>query len=110
MDAHWSSIKDKLGAEAMRVSSVASTLEQQSMQPLQVYVLADLDKRFHNLIQDGRKLVKDYMATRTTLFKTKEKYYRCVFHLYNEIITHIGMCVSMCVVQTTWDQGMGNFL
>ena len=77
MEKRWGGIKDKLAAEAMRTSSVASTLEQQAVQPLQVYMLADLDKRFHHLIQDGRKLVKEYTVSVSTLFKAKEKYHRC---------------------------------
>ena len=76
MDGQWSNVREKLNAEAMRVSSVASTLEQQALQPLQVYMLADLDKRFHSLIQDGRKLVRDYFSAKSSLSKTKDKYFK----------------------------------
>ncbi len=76
MDTQWGNVKEKLNAEAMRVSSVASTLEQQALQPLQVYLLADLDKRFHSLVQDGRKLIRDLYTAKSSLMKTKEKYYK----------------------------------
>jgi len=76
MDGQWGLVREKLNAEAMRVSNSASTLEQHALQPLQVFLLADLDKRFHSLVQDGRKLIKDYVAAKSSLSKIKEKYYR----------------------------------
>ena len=77
MESHWSVVKDQLAAEAMHVSRVASTLEQQALQPMQVYLLADLDKRFRALVQEGRRLIKDYTSARGALAKTRDKYYRC---------------------------------
>ncbi len=71
-------MKEQLAAEAMHVSRVASTLEQQALQPLQVYMLADLDKRFRALVQEGRKAIKDYLNAKNALAKTKDKYYRYV--------------------------------
>ena len=68
-------MKEQLAAEAMRVSSVASTVEQQGLQPLQVYMLADLDKRFHNLVQDGRRLIKDYLNAKAVMIKSRDKYF-----------------------------------
>lgn len=68
-------MKDQLTAEAMHTSRVASTLEQQALQPLQVYMLADLDKRFHGLAQEGRRMIKEYVSARNTLLKTRDKYY-----------------------------------
>lgn len=79
LETHWSSIKEQLAAEAMHVSRVASTLEQQALQPLQVYMLVDLEKRFHSLVQDGRKVIKDYSNARNVLLKTRDKYHRYVF-------------------------------
>ena len=78
LESHWSSIKDQLGAEAMHVSRVASTLEQQALQPLQVYMLADLDKRFRVLVQEGRRVIKEYVNAKGVLAKTRDKYYRYV--------------------------------
>ena len=37
---------------------------------------ADLDKRFRNLVQEGRKCIKDYITAKNTLQKTRDKYYR----------------------------------
>lgn len=71
-------MREQLGAEAMHVSRVASTLEQQALQPLQVYMLADLDKRFRALVQEGRRAIKEYVNAKSALAKTKDKYYRYV--------------------------------
>ena len=68
-------MKEQLSAEAMHASRVASTLEQQALQPLQVYMLADLDKRFHSLVQEGRRVIKEYVTARATLVKARDKYY-----------------------------------
>ena len=75
LESNWSTIKEKLAAEAMRVSRVASTLEHQSLQPLQVFLFTDLEKRFQSTVQDGRKIIKDYSNARGLLQKSKEKYY-----------------------------------
>lgn len=75
LESHWSNIKEKLAAEAMHVSRVASTLEHQSLQPLQVFLFTDLEKRFQSAVQDGRKIIKEYTNGRATLQKTKEKYH-----------------------------------
>ena len=75
LESHWSSIKEKLAAEAMHVSRVASTLEHQSLQPLQVFLFIDLEKRFQSAVQDGRKIIKEYANARAMLQKTKEKYH-----------------------------------
>ena len=74
------------------MSRVASTLEQQALQPLQVYMQADLDKRFRGLVQDGRRLIKDYVTARNTLLKTRDKYYRCVC-----VCVHACVCLHACV-------------
>lgn len=76
LEGHWSQIKEQLSAEAMHVSRVASILEQQALQPLQVYLLADLDKRFRFLVQEGRRHIKDYISAKSALVKTRDKYYR----------------------------------
>lgn len=78
LESHWSSVKEHLAAEAMHVSRVASILEQQALQPLQVYMLADLDKRFRVLVQEGRRIIKDYVNAKGALAKTRDKYYRHV--------------------------------
>ena len=75
LESHWSNIKEKLAAEAMHVSHVASTLEHQSLQPLQVFLFIDLEKRFQSAVQDGRKIIKEYTNTRTMLQKTRDKYH-----------------------------------
>lgn len=59
----------------MHVSRIASTLEHQSLQPLQVFVFNDLEKRFQYAVQDGKKVIKDYTNTRAMLQKAKEKYH-----------------------------------
>lgn len=75
LESHWSTIKEKLAAEAMRVSRVSSTLENQSLQPLQVFLFTDLEKRFQSAVQDGRKIIKEHTNARGLLQKAKEKYY-----------------------------------
>ena len=75
LESHWSTIKEKLAAEAMRVSRVSSTLENQSLQPLQVFLFTDLEKRFQSAVQDGRKIIKEHANARGLLQKAKEKYY-----------------------------------
>lgn len=75
LESHWSTIKEKLAAEAMRVSRVSSTLEHQSLQPLQVFLFTDLEKRFQSTVQDGRKIIKEHTNARGLLQKAKEKYY-----------------------------------
>lgn len=75
LEKHWGSVKEQISAEAMHVSRVASTLEQQALQPLQVYMHADLEKRFRALVQEGRKVIKDYVTARNTLLKTRDRYY-----------------------------------
>lgn len=75
LESHWSTIKEKLAAEAMRVSRVSSTLENQSLQPLQVFLFTDLEKRFQCTLQDGRKIIKEHTNARGLLQKAKEKYY-----------------------------------
>lgn len=59
----------------MHVSRIASTLEHQSLQPLQVFVFNDLEKRFQYAVQDGKKVIKDYTNTKAMLQKAKEKYH-----------------------------------
>lgn len=46
MEAQWSSLKEQIQAEALHRSNVSSNLELQALQPLQVYMLVDLEKRF----------------------------------------------------------------
>jgi len=77
LNTHWSAIRDQLQSEAMHLSHVSSTLEQQALQPLQVFLLADLEKRFRNITQEGRKTVKDYYGARMSLLKSREKYHSC---------------------------------
>ena len=75
LESHWSTVKEKLAAEAMHVSRLASTLEHQSLQPLQVFLFIDLEKRFQCAVQDGRKLIKEYTSAKAMLQKAKDKYY-----------------------------------
>ena len=75
LETQWTSVKEKLAAEAMHISSLASSLENQSLQPLHVFLFNDLDKRFQFSVQDGRKIVKEYLNARALLQKAKEKYH-----------------------------------
>ena len=75
LETQWTSVKEKLAAEAMHISSLASSLENQSLQPLHVFLFNDLDKRFQFSVQDGRKVVKEYLNARALLQKAKEKYH-----------------------------------
>lgn len=75
MDSLWNSVKEQLATEAMLISRVTSTLEQQALQPLQVFLLADLEKRFRGAVQDGRKIVKEYINSKLVLQKNMERYY-----------------------------------
>lgn len=75
LESHWSNVKEKLAAEAMHVSRVASTLEHQSLQPLQVFLFIDLEKRFQSAVHDGRKVIKEYTSAIGLLQKAKEKYH-----------------------------------
>ena len=49
LNNHWSSIRDQLQTEAMHLSHISSNLEQRALQPLQVFLLTDLEKRFRNV-------------------------------------------------------------
>ena len=108
LEKHWNSVKEQIAAEAMHVSRVASTLEQQALQPLQVYMQADLEKRFRGVVQDGRRLIKDYVGAKNMLQKTRDKYYRCVVVVVVwlfvcvcvHVCAHVVMCcgICMCVV------------
>lgn len=75
LESHWVNVKERLAAEAMHVSRMASTLEHQSLQPLQVFLFIDLEKRFQSAVQDGRKIIKEYTNARAILQKTQEKYH-----------------------------------
>ena len=75
LESLWTNVKERLATEAMHVSRLSSTLEHQSLQPLHVFLFNDLDKRFQSAIQDGRKVIKEYLNARTLLQKAKEKYY-----------------------------------
>ena len=49
LEQQWSGLKHSLRAEAMHLSSLSSGLERQALQPLQVYLLTDLEKRFRQV-------------------------------------------------------------
>lgn len=75
LDGQWSSVKEHIRDEAMHVSRVATTLEQSALQPLQVFLLADLEKRFRGVVNDGRRVIKEHTATRAALQRARDKYH-----------------------------------
>lgn len=77
LEQQWSGLKHSLQAEAMHLSSLSSGLERQALQPLQVYLLTDLEKRFRQTSHEGRRAVKDYHSATSALQKAKERYHSC---------------------------------
>ncbi|KAL5499317.1 hypothetical protein EMCRGX_G010706 [Ephydatia muelleri] len=77
MEAQWSSLKEQIQAEALHRSNVSSNLELQALQPLQVYMLVDLEKRFRMISHDGRQLIKDHFTSVLQLSRARERYYSC---------------------------------
>ena len=53
MELQWTSIKEQIQAEALHLSSISSKLDQEALQPLQVYMLVDLEKRFRMVREEG---------------------------------------------------------
>lgn len=76
LDGLWNSIKEQLATEALKISCVTSTFQQQALQPLQVFLLGDLEKRYRGVVQNGKKLIKDYCNAKVMLQKSIERYYR----------------------------------
>ncbi len=76
LDSSWNGIKEQLTSEAVQTSRIASTLEQQALQPLQAFLINDLEKRFRATVSDSRKLLKDYFTEKAALQKSRDKYFR----------------------------------
>ncbi|XP_064384154.1 uncharacterized protein LOC135333176 isoform X2 [Halichondria panicea] len=78
LDSSWNGIKEQLTSEAMQTSRIASTLELQALQPLQTFLINDLEKRFRVTVSDSRKLLKDYFTAKAALQKSRDKYFSVV--------------------------------
>ncbi|XP_003384235.2 PREDICTED: uncharacterized protein LOC100638759 [Amphimedon queenslandica] len=71
----WDHIKQHSLQEGMYRSKMVTELEEKVVQPLSVFLLSDLEKRFQTINAEVNHKVKDYQQVRLQTQKAKERYF-----------------------------------